>query len=213
MVYKPHLTTVLTLVIALVVCPLLLFSSGCAEQLRFAASESQKQIALNTHLAARAANVNGAMPGSTATHQLMAGTETSLAYIGMPASPQIADYDATLLQARTDSTRRPDSNDVFTNIEKGLSLASALAIALGFGGAGVGGKKILDWIAMAKAKVKALEEVVRGNEILKQAMTPDEKKAFKDAQAAAQKTPSTPVLVAEIKTQNPVLVTEIKTQV
>jgi len=189
MVYKPHLTTVLTLVIALVVCPLLLFSSGCAEQLRFAASESQKQIALNTHLAARAA------------------------YIGMPASPQIADYDATLLQARTDSTRRPDSNDVFTNIEKGLSLASALAIALGFGGAGVGGKKILDWIAMAKAKVKALEEVVRGNEILKQAMTPDEKKAFKDAQAAAQKTPSTPVLVAEIKTQNPVLVTEIKTQV
>jgi len=180
-------------------CVVLLLICGCSEQLRFAASESQKQIALQTHMTARAVNENGADPGSQAAEQLVDGTETALAYIGMPKSPDIEDYATTSQQARDDAVKRPVAEDVFEAAEQGLSLAAELAILFGVGGAGFGGKKLLDWLKLAREKNKALAEIVHGNELLKKSLTDAQLQLFKKAQNDAQVTPSTKVLVTELK--------------
>ena len=186
--------------LALSLCVLLVLSlslAGCGG-LRFAPSQSQKQLAFATHQAARSAADLGLQPGSEAAKQIVVGTAASLAYSGMPQTPEIADYDTTAAQAASDAARRPAAQDVFNAAEGGLSLASQLILALGFGGAGIGGKKLIDWIALARQKSDAFKEVVQGNELLAQYLRDQGKTAelntFKAAQTSVQ-SPQTELLV------------------
>lgn len=183
---------ILYLLLALLVC------SGC-ETLRFAPGQEQKQIAFDAHLTARRVDSQGAMPSSPDTKRLVSGTRTNLSYIGVPANPVIEDYPATLAKAETDAIKRPDANDVFAVAGKGLSLAAQLAILFGFGGSAVGGKKVLDWIAIARNKSKALEQIVISSQKFLDKAPEDQKKEFK---AAQKQTATTKKLVAELKINN-----------
>ena len=171
--------------------------AGCGS-LRLAPSESQKQLTFSTHQTARTAADLGLAPGSVAARQMVEGTAASLAYAGMPQSPKIADYDATASAAAADAVRRPTADDVFTAAEGGLSLAAELALLFGAGGVGLGGKKLIDWIALARQKSEALKEVVQGNELLTQYLGEQGKAAeltaFKRAQTSTQ-SPKTELLV------------------
>lgn len=140
--------------------------TGCGN-LRFGPSESQKQVAFRTYKNAVAVAQAGAEPASPATRQVVEGTAAALAYVGMPKAPEVEDYPAALEQAQADAVKRPKGSDVFDAAEGGLSLAAELAILFGAGGVGVGGKKVIDWIALARNKSNALREVVEGNELLK----------------------------------------------
>jgi len=188
--------------LALFFCVLLVLSlslAGCGG-LRFAPSQSQRQLAFTTHQAARSAADLGLSPGSEAAKQIVVGTAAALAYSGMPKTPEISDYDTTAAQAASDAARRPAAQDVFNAAEGGLSLASQLLIALGFGGAGIGGKKLIDWLALARQKSDALREVVQGNELLVEYFKDENKTAelsvFKAAQNS-QQSDTTKLLVAK----------------
>jgi hypothetical protein len=191
---NPSLTIVLTIFI-LLSC---LIFSGCGN-LRFGPSESQKQLAFTTYKNAAEVAKLGAEAASPATRQIVEGTAAALAYTGMPKAPEVEDYPAALEQAQADAVKRPKSADVFDAAEGGLSLAAELAILLGAGGAGIGGKKVIDWIALARNKSNALREVVEGNELLKEYLKVNGKDgeldAFKEFQGQKQ-TADTAKLVA-----------------
>ena len=175
--------------------------TGCSQPLRFAPSQSQKKVALDTYLTARDVDRAGAEPASPATGRLVEGARTALDYIGPPALPDIDDYAATLGRARTDAAKRPTAGDVFAAADEGLSLASTIAIALGFGGAGVGGKKVIDWIRLAREKNKALREIVQGNEVLKAVIRDADRTKFKSCHN--NQSPATKRIVTEIKASLP----------
>jgi len=182
--YRKHL---LQLLLCVLVVLTFSFLAGCGS-LRFAPSESQKQLAFSTHQTAAAAADLGLQPGSVAAGKLVDGTAAALAYTGMPKSPQIEDYSTTASQAAEDAARRPTADDVFTAAEGGLSLAAELAILFGAGGVGIGGKKLLDWIALARKKSAALKEVVQGNDLLANYLRNNGKTAELDAFKASQNT-------------------------
>ena len=177
--------------------------AGCNDSLRFAPTGSQKQTAELTHQAAVFVNANGAAPATEPTMQLVRGTSAALAYIGRPAVPaDPLDFDSTVLQAGVDSAKRPAVDDVFAAADQGLSLAVQLAILFGVGGAGFGGKKVIDWLAIARQKSKALEEIVGGCETFKSLASAAGKDAnavdlFKTAQD--NQSPTTRRLVTELK--------------
>lgn len=191
--YLPLLIVPLALVFLCGLC-------GC-NSLRFAPTEAQQQIAFDTYQTAQAVNTAGAAASSPATQKLVTGTAAALAYTGMPASPTISDYDATAGQAASDAAARPTAVNVIEAADEGLSLIAELAIALGLGGLGYGGKKLSDWIALAKQRSTALKEVVKNNELFKDlAAGKNNTEAvalFKQAQAT--QSPETRVLVAETK--------------
>lgn len=181
-----------------IIAALCIFIAGCSDSLRFAPGESLKQNAELTHNLAVKVNAEGAAPQSEATKQLELGTRASVAYIGRPAEPpDTTQFDTISAQANIEGARRPDSSDVFNAAESGLSLAAELLILFGAGGAGFGGKKLLDWIALAKEKSDALKQIVQGNEIFKKAVAPEVVDKFKDAQS--MQSPATKSLVAELK--------------
>ena len=186
----------------LLILVLILFTlgltTGCGS-MRFAPGEARKQLALKTHMTARAIDAAGADAATPATGQLVEGTAVSLSYTGMPADPDISDYPATVAAASADAARRPTADEAFELAEGGLSLVAELAILFGFGGVGFGGKKVVDWIALAREKSTALEEIVQGNEIFKKLSDDPAIAAFKDAQTQAQRSPSTPTLVTKLK--------------
>ena len=185
------------------------FCTGCGDKLRFAPAEEQKQVAFHTYQTALAVEASGTDAASPASRQLVGGTATALAYTGMPADPCIVDYPATVATASVQAQQRPTTADVIeqaaADADVGLSLAAQLALLFGVGASGVGGKKILDWIALAREKSAALSQIVKGNELFKQKVatggaltTPQVVEAFKEAQTHAQK-PATEILVKEIK--------------
>jgi len=186
----------------------LLLFSGCAN-LRFGATESQKQLALNDYHAAVLADNQGLQPVSPQSKQLVEGTLTSLSYIGLPDNPIIADYNSTLAAAKQDAAKRPTIKDISESVEGGLSLASELAILFGVGGVGFGGKKLSDWIAAMREKNKqlktilttknqALEQIVAGAEVFKNQAAPEAVTIFKDSQDMVQ-SESTRQIVAALK--------------
>ncbi len=187
----------LIIVLCLTSCVLCL-CSGC-ESLRLAPGQEQKQIAFDAHLTARHVAEQGAMPGSPETKRLVSGTRTNLSYIGVPANPLIEDYIATLAKAEVDARKRPDANDVFSVAGEGLSLATQLAILFGFGGTTFGGKKVLDWITIARNKSKALEQIVISTQSYLDKAPEDQKNEFK---AAQKQTATTRTLVTQIKANN-----------
>jgi hypothetical protein len=195
--FNPSLIIVLTLFI-LLSCLVL---TGCGN-LRFAPSESQKQIAFRTYKNAAEVDSTGAEAASPATRQVVEGTAAALAYTGMPKAPEVEDYPAALEQAQADAVKRPKSADVFDAAEGGLSLAAELAILLGAGGAGIGGKKVIDWIKIAKDKSNALRDVVNGNEMLMGYLEKEKMdtavNAFKAAQDGEQRM-TTKKIVAQLR--------------
>jgi hypothetical protein len=183
-------------------CLLVFTGTGCSNSpLRFAPSEAQKQTAFTAYQDALAVNASGAEPGSEPAGRLVAGTAAALAYTGIPADPEVVDYPAVAAQDQADAAKRPTAGDVFDSIDEGLSLGMELAILFGAGGVGFGGKKVLDWIRLAREKNTALKEIVQGNEIFKLFNGPDDPHEavtnFKTAQA--RQSPATRRLVTELK--------------
>lgn len=173
------------------------FLTGC-DTLRLAPSEAQKQIALRTHLNARAVDAGGAEASTPATQQLVQGTGASLDFTGMPGSLEIADYDATLQAAYADAAKRPTTEKVFEAVGEGLSLVGQLAILFGTGGITLGGVKITEWISRARKKSQGLQEIILANKVFLAAVDEQTRGVFKTAQNNRQST-ATKKIVAELK--------------
>jgi hypothetical protein len=178
-------TSLLWVALAALFC--LPYLTGC-DTLRFAPSESQKQIAFDTAQVAQAVNASGAAAATPATQKLVSGTAAALAYTGLPANPTIADYDATLQAANTDAAKRPTVDDVASSFDGWLSLGIGIAGLLG-GGAGL---KIASALKTVQTKAAALKEVVQGNETFKNYLELSGNtaalKAFSTAQTQVQTT-------------------------
>jgi len=176
---------------------------GCSETLRFAPTESQKKLAFQAHITARKIKDKGTSPDSPAANQQVQATQAALTYIGLPKNPVIEDYSTTALQAQADAAQRPTTEQAFEAVGEGLSLATELAILFGVGGAGFGGKKLIDWLKLAREKNKALQEIIAGNELFKASAknnnNTDVLTIFKDAQNQTQKSSATKRLVTELK--------------
>ena len=187
-----------SLVLMLLCSCALLPISGC-ESLRFAPNQAQKKIAFQGHLTARRIEAEGTSPRSPAAKQQVASSQASLTYIGMPADPEIDDFDTVVARAQADAARRPDANDVFTAVEGGLSIAEQLAALFGVGGFAIGGRSLVKWISLLRNKSRGMEQVVGGNELLVKWLKAngrfDELEAFKYFQQFSQKG-RTPELVA-----------------
>jgi len=183
--FKALLTIVLTLFVPL------LFLGGCADSLRFAPSESQKQTAELTHLLAAKVNAEGAVPASPATTQLVAGARAAVSYIGRPDSPADPEqFDTTAAQANADALGRPDP---WTVADSALELGIGIAALAG----GVSGAKAVKFLKTAQEKSKALQEIVQNNEVFMKAADADTKQNFKIEQQA--QSPATKRIVTEVK--------------
>lgn len=205
-----RLTVIYCLFAIFLTCLLTLFT-GC-NGIRFAPTAAQQQSAELTYNLASAINSHGTDPQSPASQKLVDGTMASLIYTGRPSTPpDISNFETINSQAGLDAQGRPAIDDVFAEADGWLGLAGELAILLGFGGTAIGGKKALEWIALARSKSKALSEVVSGNEVLKkhleQAGDSNALNLFKQSQQAIQKD-KTPSIVAleRVESNQPVVV-------
>jgi len=188
-------STCLWLVVWLCVCfALLVSSAGCnAVGVRFAPTEPQKQTAELTHDLAKIIATEGTDPGSEAAVKLVQGTRAGLAYAGRPATPANADqFETIAAQAHEDAIERPDPWKVADSLlELGIGVAGVAGGAYGL--------KFAKYLQLARAKAKALEEVVKGNELLKKSMTTNgEKELFKKVHG--QQSAETRALVTAVKT-------------
>jgi len=167
--------------------------AGCQDGLRFAPSEQQKQSAELTHALATKVNAQGAMPASPATVQLVEGTRAATAYIGRPAIPPNPEqFDTLASTANTDAQARPD---IFTVADEGMSLIAELALFFGVGVTAVGGKKVIEWIMLAKQKSAALRQIITANELFKDRSS--DKVLFKQTQNAVQSTATRKIVAVE----------------
>lgn len=184
------------------------FAGGC-DTLRFAPSESQKQIAYDTFNAAQAVNATGATAGSAATKKLVNGTAATLTYTGVPDNPTIADYDTTLQTAQADSAKRPTIDDVANTFDGVMELGIGLAGVLG----GTLGTKAIKALMLARQKAAALKEVVQGNEQFKTWLettgNTEAVEAFRTAQTKVQEIPTEQV-VFQIRSELPAAVSSVK---
>jgi hypothetical protein len=184
-----------SILISCVLCLIMLLSTGCtAGNLRFAPSESQKQLAYETSLSARQVYAQGTQPASPEAAQIVEGTTAMLSYTGMPASLEIADYPATLAKAQTDAAARPGVEDVAQEATNWLDLIGGIVLAIGGLGGGAMITKAIGWIIKARATTQALAEVVKGNEMFKRYLEQTGQQAalnaFHQAQVKSQNTPS-----------------------
>lgn len=175
-------------------------SAGCQNAVRFAPSEQQKQLAWLTNDLAKSIDATGTDARSPAAKKLVQGTTAAALYYGPPKAPADPDNFETIATAATaQSMERPDPWEVADNF---LLLAGGIATVLG----GVGGTKVASHIVKLRAKAKALQEVVVGNELLK-ANGGDFKKAH------IGQSVKTRALIAELRVANPVLKTPSKVTV
>lgn len=178
----------------------LMLVAGCADSLRFAPSQPQKQTAELTYGIACRVDSAGCEADSAASNQLVEGTRAAAAYMGRPAEAVDADqFETVANQANVDAIQRPAITDISETVDSGLSLFAELAILFGVGASSVAGKKLTDWISKAREKNKALEEIVTGNELLRN-LNKDSPlwDAFKSAQSQSQSA-ETAAIVAQIK--------------
>ena len=170
----------------------LAISSGCTDAMRFAPTQQQKQAALLTNDLAKEIESNGTEAGSPAARKVVQGTTAAMLYYGLPKQPaDPQDFETIVADATVQSMERPDPWKIADNL---LVLGAGIATIVG----GVAGQRIASSIGRLRAKAKALEQVVVGNDILK-ANGGDFKKAH------GQQTPKTKTIVAEIRARNPVL--------
>lgn len=195
--------TIFFLVVALCLCAFVV--SGCADVLRFAPSEPQKQNAwLHQRTAALAADAAKAENASPQLQSLTSISESQavpfVSYFGLPQQVPKSDTAADVLsqsslditnQAALQSTQRPD---VWKLTDSALELGIAIASIIG----GVYGVKAVQYLNQAKEKSKALSEIIKGNELFKASVDPPTVEKFKAAQSV--QSPETRVLVTELKT-------------
>ncbi|MCK5473203.1 MAG: hypothetical protein KAI59_04165 [Planctomycetes bacterium] len=166
---------------------LLVFCSGCGN-LRFAPNQTQKQNAWlhnrTTMMASQIAQSENTSEQLKALSQLSESQSRAFtSYFGLPSEFPRAETVADLLSehnwqlanlATVESAKRPDGWQLADNA---LELAIGIAALLG----GVYGTKVAGFLQLAKTKSKALEEIVKGNELFKQE-NPESAPAFKAAQ-------------------------------
>lgn len=166
---------------------------GCGDSLRFAPTQQQKASAELTHQLAVLVNSEGTGPASPVSQQLVEGTRAELSYIGRPVSPpDISQFDTVTAAANQDASQRPN---VWRLTDNAFELGIALCGLFG----GVYGIKAAKYLQTARDKSKALQEIVRGNELFKDVVPADIWAKFKETQSTAQVSPSTPVIVTELK--------------
>ena len=188
--------------VLIVLVSLMVLNAGC-DGIRLPASEIQKQNAWlhnrTTQAAARAAN---AEQTSEKLQELTTLSETqSRAFVfdyGMPERLPNAWSDEDILSqgnfnltqtAISDSQRR---DDLWQMADGAMDLGIGLAGLLG----GVYGLKVAGFLMAARARSKALREIIKGNEVFKQIST-NSIEEFKQAhQTQSQETKK---IVAEIK--------------
>jgi hypothetical protein len=190
---------VMTVVVYVIGCVLL---SGC-ESLRFAPNEIQKQ---NAWLHNRTAIVTAETARTEqASEQLQALTKLGeiqsrafSSYFGLPeefpkaesAENILSESNFQLANAAVESgAERPDGWQVTDSM---LELGIGICAILG----GVGGTKAARFLTEARAKSKALQEIITGNELFKKQNT-SQSEAFK--QAHINQSPQTRQFVVQMK--------------
>ena len=181
-----------------------LLLAGC-ESLRFAPSQKQKQ---NAWLHNRTAIIAAETARSeAASEKLQALTQLSefqsrafTSFCGLPKEfPQADTAEEILAQsnwqlARTalaESGQRPDAWQLADNV---FELAIGICALLG----GVYGTRAVRFLKQARAKQKALQEIIEGNELFK-VLYSEAAPAFKEAHK--DQSPQTQQVVAEVKSQ------------
>ena len=188
------------MLVTLILACLLL--AGC-ESLRFAPTEAQKQNAwLHNRTTIVAADTAGQEAASeklqalTKLSQLQSRAFTS--YYGLPKKfPQAYTAEEILSQpnfqlaqtALTESLDRPDAWQLADNV---FELAIGISALLG----GVYGTRAVRHLKEARAKSKALKEIIEGNELFKKQQA-EAATAFKEAHK--DQSPQTRQIVAQMK--------------
>ena len=188
------------LVIVLVFCFLLV---GC-DSVRFAPTEAQKQNAwLHNRTTVLTAELARAEDASEKLQALSGLSELQsrafVSYYGLPREfPQGETAEDILAQsnfelarsALTDSTARPDAWDL---ADSAFELAIGISALLG----GVYATRAVRFLKGARAKSKALQEIITGNELFKK-QNREYTSAFKEAHNS--QSPQTRQIVAQMKT-------------
>lgn len=178
-----------------IICILTIILGGC-DSLRFAPSQPMKQSAEITFDLAHKVNREGTEPDSQASRQLVQGTQVALSYMGRPkVSADAEQFETVTIEAQTDAESRPDPWQV---ADAALELGIGVAALLG----GVYGTRAVGFLQQARAKSKALQEIVAGNELFKKKADPMAKSQFKEAQNVRQVTLATKNIVAQAKLSN-----------
>jgi hypothetical protein len=181
---------------------LFLLLCGC-DSLRFAPGEAQKQNAwLHNRTATMAADT---AKDESASRKLQALTKLSqiqsraiTSYCGLPKEFPQADTAEEILSesnwqlasmALAESDERPDAWQV---ADSALELGIGICALLG----GVYGARAVSFLKQARAKSKALQEIIAGNELFKK-QNESSVAAFKQAQKL--QSPQTRQIVAEVK--------------
>lgn len=187
----------------LMTCVILILAVCGCESLRFGVNEGQKENAwLHNRTAAAAAQVAEVQGGSAELRDLTELSELQsrafTAYFGMPneypaartVEDILADSNRLLAtDAIEDSKARPNAWDV---ADAGLELGIGIFAVLG----GVYGAKGAKFLKDARAKSKAIKEIIAGNELFKNA---NRKQAEAFKQAHATQSPETRQIVVEMK--------------
>ncbi|MBN1392938.1 MAG: hypothetical protein JW947_09065 [Sedimentisphaerales bacterium] len=190
-------------IIGLAILGVISLFTGC-ESLRFAPSETQKQNAW-LHNRTAAITAEQAKDENTSEQlQNLAGLSEAqswafVSYNGLPAEfPQAETAEDVLSQssrqitqtAIAESAERPDTWEVADSL-----LELAIGISALFGGAY--GIKLVQFLRDAQTKSKALQEIVKGNELFKKKQPINIVEEFKEAQTL--QSPETRQVVTEIK--------------
>lgn len=179
-----------------------LLLTGC-ESMRFGVNEGQKENAwLHNRTAAAAAQVAEVQGSSAELQDLTELSELQsrafAAHFGLPkeypaagtVDDILADSNRQLAkEAIEDSKARPNAWDV---ADAGMELGIGIFAVLG----GVYGTKATKFLKDARAKSKALKEIIAGNELFKNA---NQKQAETFKQAHATQSPETRRLVTQMK--------------
>ena len=179
-----------------------LLLAGC-DSLRFAPSEAQKQnawlhnrTAIITAETARAQDASQELQALTQLSELQSRAFSS--YCGLPKEfPQAETVEDILSQsnwqlARTALAESSDRPDTWQVADSMLELGIGICALLG----GVYGTRVARFLAQARAKSKALHEIIAGNELFKK-QNDAQASAFK--QAHQSQSPVTRQIVAEMK--------------
>ncbi len=185
---------------ALIACALT--CAGC-ESLRFAPTETQKQnawlhnrTAIVTSETAKSENTSEKLQDLTKLSELQ--SRAFVSYNGLPKEfPQAETAEDILAQsnwqlARTALAESAERPDVWQLADSALELAIGICALLG----GVYGTRAVQFLREARAKSKALREIIEGNELFKE-QNESSIAAFKQAQQ--NQSPQTKQLVAEVK--------------
>ena len=186
------------------ICVFCMSLAGCGS-VRFAPTEAQKQNAwLHNRTTAVTAECTKAEDTSEKLQALAGLSELQsrafVSYYGLPREfPEAETVEDILAQsnfelARTalaESAGRPDAWDL---ADSALELAIGISALLG----GIYGTRAVRFLREARAKSKALKEVIAGNELFKKTNN-QYASAFKDAQK--DQSPQTRQIVAQMKSQ------------